>query len=399
MKKILFVNLLPINPLLGGIERITQLLTLELKKRGYDIMYLAFFHSDSVNEKDAPQYYFPHTDIYSKENVSFYNDFITQNQIDVIINQVGYLEFSYLFLNINVDNRKHVKIISVCHNKPLLDYRVLSKYSILPFPDEKLTVGKMGAIPIKIGLFPIWWWWRQQKKRKQLNRIYNFVLSHSDIFVVYTSGYISEIINILGKDIDKNKFAVIQNPNTYTVSQYSNRKRQKQILFVGRFDLRQKRPDLLLKIWRKLYKQYPDWELIFLGSGSKKMKNFLKEYVSKYHLERVTFKGTTDPLPYYQQASILALSSIYEGFPMVVTEAMANGVVPILFDSFDAAKEVVTPGNTGELVRPFDTNEFTQKLSKLMDNDDERKSMSVNAIEYVKKYDIQHIIEKWIQLF
>jgi glycosyltransferase involved in cell wall biosynthesis len=401
MKKILFVNILPISPSFGGVERVTYLLTLELRRRGYDILYLALQSSNAVNDNidiAAPQHYFPNTDIHSKENVIFYNDFIIQNQINVIINQDGNLEESFLFLDINTINRKHVKIITVCHNKPLMDYGYFHKYTIHPLPDKKFSISTIITIVLKTGLFPIWWWYRQKRKRERQYRIYRWGLTHSDKFVVLSQNYMVEIGKVVGVHFYKDKFIVIPNPNTYSNNGDAYSEKQKQVLYVGRFDPVQKRPDMLLKVWRKIYKQCPEWELIFVGSGSLEMENTLQLYVYRYHLQRVSFKGNTDPLPYYRSASILALPSIYEGFPMVVTEAMVNGVVPILFDSFGATREMVIQNKTGVLVKPFNLREFAEKMLKLMGEEKTRNNMAKNAMQHVRQFNIQNIIAKWISL-
>ena len=398
MKKILFVSLHTIHSSLGGVERVTHLLTTELIKRGYSVIYLSLMQSEGIDETAAPQYYFPCTDIDSEENVSFYNAFITQYQIDVVVNQFGGLEQSFLFLEINPVNRCRVKVISVYHNKPLLDYGYFHKYALFPLPDKKYSLLTFVSIIIKVGVFPLWWAYRQRAKRKRIYNLCTFTISHSDIFIVLSEKYISEITEIIGKQVANGKLFAIPNPNTYIANKIEYQNKQNIILYVGSLNPTQKRPDLLLKVWRKLYKKYPDWELFILGSGSKEVTNSLKKIVEIHHLPRVSFMGNIDPLPYYQVASILALPSIYEGFPMVVTEAMTHGVVPIFFDSFGAAREIVEPDKSGILVKPFSINEFAKKTSKLMHDKTLLNNMAKNATCHIQQFDMQNIIPKWVQL-
>ncbi len=92
------------------------------------------------------------------------------------------------------------------------------------------------------------------------------------------------------------------------------------------------------------------------------------------------------------------MTSIFEGFPMCLTEAMQFGCVPIAFDSFSAVYDIIKPGETGELVKSFDKKEYVGKLIHLIDDETYRKKLSKNAFQYVKRYDIANILPKWIEL-
>ena len=395
-KKILFVTGDPVIPFNGGVQQLTQNLSKSLIDKGYEIICLALYrkgHSEDIIYT-VPQYFFPKTDIRSKENISFYNDFILQKKIDVIINQEGYIKLSYLFLNINAEIRKSIKIITVCNNKPLSSYNRNYRYKL--FLTTETNVKTIVKTIIKILFFPVWRLLQPCRESAFFRNLYIFILNQSDKFVVNSSKYISEIQSVIHCDSLEDKFVVIPNPNTYSVSYEMCPAKQKQVLYVGRLEPNQKRPDLLLKIWKKIHKKHSDWELIILGSGI--MENKLKSYIKRHQLERVYFKGTIDPLPYYRNASIIALTSIYEGFPMILIEAMVHGVVPVLFDSFGAASDVVIPDKTGLLVTPFDINEFASKLSGLIQNEELRHKLSENAKDHVKRYDMQIIMKEWEQL-
>ncbi len=171
--------------------------------------------------------------------------------------------------------------------------------------------------------------------------------------------------------------------------------KKKQLLYVGRLDPYQKRVDRLITIWRHIYNDFKDWELVILGEGPQ--LNELKQMASG--LERVTFAGRQNSEPYYRDASILCLTSDYEGWGMVLTEAMTFGTVPVLFNSYRAAPEIVHDGSIGMLVKPFSIRQYVEKLRILMNNADLRNKMALNAIEYVKRYDISNIANRWEKLF
>ena len=395
MKKILFVSGLSIKPHSGGVERITHLLATELISKGYNVMYLALKCED--NDKNvlysAPQYFFPTSDVFSQNNVVFYNSFIQEYRIDIIINQQCPGNESYLFLNIDPDNKKNVKVITVCHNKPTCGLDYFHRYS-----EKGISMSVIETVKycIKMLLFPVWRIIRERRGKIFYGKLYQFILMHSDNFVVFTSAYAKEIGKLIKRDVNDIDVIVIPNPNTYSSHCENRFEKQKQVLYVGRFDCKQKRPDFLLKIWQKVYKKHPDWELIFCGSGE--MDTIMRKFVEKHRLQNVTFYGNVDPLPFYQRASILAMTSIYEGFPMVLTEAMKNGCVPIAFDSFEAVNDVIIPRKTGVLVQHFKLSEFSQKLSDLMTDEKQREYMSNEAAHHVKNFDMHNVIEKWIRL-
>lgn len=150
----------------------------------------------------------------------------------------------------------------------------------------------------------------------------------------------------------------------------------------------------MIDIWQQLYKQCPQWKLVIVGDGPDKdtLVNKSKD------IPGIEFVGRQDPCPYYEKASIFCMTSIFEGFPMCLTEAMQFGCVPIAFDSFSAVYDIIKPGETGELVKSFDKKEYVGKLIHLIDDETYRKKLSKNAFQYVKRYDIANILPKWIEL-
>ena len=93
------------------------------------------------------------------------------------------------------------------------------------------------------------------------------------------------------------------------------------------------------------------------------------------------------------------MTSIFEGFPMCLTEAMQFGCVPIAFDSFSAVYDIIKSGETGELVKSFNKKKYVEKLIHLIEDETYRKKLSKNAFQYIKRYDIENILPKWINLF
>ena len=115
----------------------------------------------------------------------------------------------------------------------------------------------------------------------------------------------------------------------------------------------------------------------------------------KYQVGNLTFEGFQSPIEYYKRASIICMTSSFEGFPMVLVEAMQFGCVPIAFDSFEAIHDVIIPEKTGELVKPFKIKDYINKLSNLIDDDTKRTTMSDAASMYVARFDVKTIADRW----
>jgi glycosyltransferase involved in cell wall biosynthesis len=227
-----------------------------------------------------------------------------------------------------------------------------------------------------------------EKRKKH----FQWLFENTDKVCLLSPNHIPEIQKLR---IDyEDKILCIGNPNSFQTTALPSDKK-KIVLFVGRLDPQEKHPDRLLAIWKKIYKEVPDWNLIFVGDGPDRQR--LERMASR--LERVTFTGYTDPVPYYKEASILCLTSSFEGFGMVITEAMQFGVVPMVFNSFPTASELIDDGKTGILVPPFNRNKFASKLKYLIANEKLRQDMSQAAFEKVKNYSIESITNQWENLF
>lgn len=93
------------------------------------------------------------------------------------------------------------------------------------------------------------------------------------------------------------------------------------------------------------------------------------------------------------------LTSEYEGFGLVVAEAMSYGVVPVVYNSFESAKDLITDGYNGVLVeKPFSISSFTRKVQELMDKPSYLNELSKNSRIVSTDYSIDKLADKWYQL-
>lgn len=383
-KTILFVYPVFFYPRLGGVERVTDILAKAFVKQGHQVTYL-YYQNRPTPDYDfpAPLYKFPAVSFLAEENYVFYHQFLKEHNIDIIINQSGNFGDSVLFLS-KGDN-VNVKSISVLHSSPLVSYNHLAD-EMLKLKNDTFT--EKLKLTARVVLFP---WIKWKYKRMRINQ-FKFLFEHTDKVCLLSEKHKEDFKDIYSGSLEK--ITAIGNPNSFNVQSLPENK-EKIVLYVGRLELGEKRVDRVLKIWEKVYTDFPDWKLQIVGEGS--FRKRLEKQAKK--LDRVFFEGYQNPESYYKQASISCLTSNAEGFGMALTEAMQYGVVPITFNSFASASEIINDGVNGYLAEPYSINDFASKLRELMINENKRKEMSRNAFSDVKKYDLENIVSQWEKLF
>ena len=160
-----------------------------------------------------------------------------------------------------------------------------------------------------------------------------------------------------------------------------------------------KRVDRLVTIWESIYKKYPDWQFVLIGSG--KELPALQTMVKEKKLERITFLGKVkDTFPYYNKAAIFCLSSQMEGQGTVLMEAQQAGVIPIAFDCSAGVRGILSPnGENGILIPPFDMQAYTNELGKLMSDTSTRSHIQKNILIKAEEYSVDVIVKQWDELF
>ena len=390
IRNIVFTYITPFHPERGGIGRMTHTLTLELQRRGYQVYYLIYECSITVKhvyDYPAPLTYLPSKDCTSKENIRFYHQYLQDHKIDVVINQSGNFSDSELWLNTGDPS---IKVISVLHSSPWVAYKHLWSSDVLPLRSE-LFIEKLKRIA-RIMLYP------RIKRTFKKQRIHHFqkTLPITDIACMLSPNYYDELDEICPGY--RHKYRAIANPNSFTEEELCRtaQEKKKVILFVGLFGP-PKREDRLVKLWTKLGPLYPDWTLIMVGKGSPKREAYLHYLARK--IPNIQFAGFQSPLPYFQQARIFCVTSNYEGWPMVLTEAMQCGTVPIAFNSFAAVTDIIHDGIDGTLVKPFDMKRYECQLRTLMKKQEKLQAMSNQCRENVKRFSVERITDQREALF
>ncbi len=360
------------NPNRGGVQRVTDTLARYLIEQGHNLFYLTLQYDESDNYPFPAQLFqLPNPEFFSKSNSVYYHKLIEKFSIDIIINNDASNERARFFLNLG----KHkVKKVSFYHNDPLYGLNKMSNSSNF----FKKILSK---------LFPRLIYYYKSIKRK--NEI-NYLLKNSDKLILLSHEFIKELSNKL--NINSPKITAISNPCDLNQKQNTIIKK-KIILFVARLEFQQKRPDLMLQIWFLLNTKISNWELIILGDGPD--RNILEEMSRTMGLKNVKFEGFVNPTPYYENASILCMTSDYEGFGLVLIEAMNYEVVPIVFNNWISLKDIIKDQETGILVPTNDISTYVAKLDQLMSDEAMRSSISANATRHVKNFRIELIGPQW----
>lgn len=226
-------------------------------------------------------------------------------------------------------------------------------------------------------------------KSNLLFRLMNYGGSRFDKFVVLTKGNI--------KEWKLNNIEVIPNPLPFYPNEKSNLK-NKKVLVVGKQSY-QKGYDRLLKIWEIVHKKYPDWNLEIVGKYNPKFKF---ENTTEY----LGLNGVVKFLPpdkniqkKYMEASIYLMTSRFEGFGMVLIEAMSFGVPCIAFDCPHGPADIIKDGEDGFLVANGAIDTFATKLMDLMESKALRLQFGTKALQHVNRFNVNEVVKKWDDLF
>lgn len=387
---ILFTYITPFHPNKGGIGRVTHELTLELLKRGYKVYYLIYKCGITVQHEydyPAPLTYLPSSDCLSKENIEAYHNYLQENQIDIVINQSGNFSDSQLWVNTGNPN---IKVISVIHTTPWVSYKHLWR-EIYPLRNN-LLIEKLKRLA-RITLYP------RIKYRFKKERIehYRTLLPLTDYICTLSSKFFPDISEICPGY--ESKYRAIPNPNSYRASDIESQRppKKNQLLWVGLF-CSEKNPTLAVKIWRHLYRNYPNWEFVVVGYNKNGYWRERMESLAK-GIPNILFVGYQDPLTYQLESHIACLTSTYEGWGMVLTEAMQCGAVPIAFNSFASVTDIIEDGRNGLLIKPFSVRQYVKGLRRLMDSPDLLNQMAKNARHDIEKYAVEKVVDQWEALF
>lgn len=191
--------------------------------------------------------------------------------------------------------------------------------------------------------------------------------------------------------------SVIPNPSTFQTDKTSTLN-EKKVISVGRLTP-QKNYASLIRAFKYVADKHPDWTLEIYGDGTQEM--VLKSLIDKLNLKKHVFlKGfSSNVKEVMTNASIFALSSIFEGFGLVIVEAMACGLPVVSYACPCGPKDIITEGKDGFLVNVNDEIDLANKINLLIEDEELRQQMSNAAIIKAEQYSINNITSMWMLLF
>ncbi len=171
----------------------------------------------------------------------------------------------------------------------------------------------------------------------------------------------------------------------------------KRIFAAGRYTA-QKGYDMLIPAFAPVAAAHPDWELKLCGRG--KNTEQLRAQIAELGLEdRVTLDGPTEDVPgEMAQASIYVLSSRFEGFPLVLLEAMSKGMACVAFDCPTGPADIVEDHRNGLLVPARDVEALSAALMEMVADEDLRRRCGEAAIETAHDYTMAAIGPRWDEM-
>jgi len=373
---------------IGSVSIVSSILANKFKQEGHSVTIWAFFECETSSSDrliEGISLIYSHGFKLCKENTESLRKVLKERHIDIIINQWG-LPYIPIITAKRASKGLNVKIISVYHNAPASNGKIQSVETALSHCENPMS---------KMILNCKKFFWTLITSMSM-----RYVYNKSDLYLVLSESFIKEFKRFT--HLRQTKHLKVQtNPITINVSGfvYSQAAKEKEIIFVGRLDEIQKRISRIISTWNHLEKRFPDWRLTIIGDGPD--RQYLEDMVRTMELERVSFEGFQSPLEYYKRSSLLMLTSDFEGFGLVVTEAMSFGVVSVVYNSYAAAGDLIDDGKNGVLLpfhkEGYDAEEAAIVMSKLMTDDVHRNELAEAALVKSQKFSLDRIYNEWME--
>ena len=376
---------------IGGQESVTITLANSFISHGHRVTIVSFEKpwEDAVKKTSSSvRFYTLGPFKKTKSNVERLNKILCEEKIDVVINQWGLPYVPTMVLNAAIkmggEIKPTIKTIAVYHNDPETNARIKDVEIALEKCKNPL---KRVALNLKKRLFA-----------KITGRSMKYVYAHCDQYQVLSQSHIAHFEKFAGVK-NSNRLFVQANPLTINSEGfcYNSLGKEKEIVYCGRIDYNQKRVFRIIETWALLESKFPNWKLTIVGDGD--AKKDVEQLTERLNLRQVHFEGFQDPVKYYKRASILVLTSEYEGFGLVIIEGMNFGVVPSVYDSYSALRDIITDDLDGQIVEKengiFSAKKMAARLSEIMSDEQKLNSMAKRAIETSKRYSIDRIYDQW----
>lgn len=372
---ILFFNHGYIDPITGGVSKVSYYLYRYLKHRGHQVTLLSWMKNphplpDSLSMPDADM-------VLSPDNKNLLDKVLKEKKIDLVLSHTG--NNPNLAPAIKYVAQQGVKVVTIDHAPPygLYGYRMFPELVDL----RSAFLRKLADLMIRYAYVV------------KYRRLTAMQTKYSERIVMLSDTFIPEYLTFSGK---KYRDKLMSIPNPITVEAEPRVEKENILLFVGRL-VKGKGIHYLLQAWRLLEEQYPSWKLQIVGDGSE--RELAERIIKKYSLKRCELLGFQQPEYYYNCAKIFCMTSTHESFGLVLVEAMLYGTVPVAFQSYPNITDIIDHGVNGMLVPPFDVKAYAAQLAELMNDPAYLQQMSDEAVRKSEFFSIEKVGARWEQLF
>lgn len=362
----------------GGVQRSTSKLALIYRENGHQVIIISLNPSNKVD-------FFSGIPVRTCIHENELKSTLENANSDIIINQAGYsLRITKQLLKV-IEGKK---IINTLRINPLNFYDNHQSLVNDIFDKKGLSFLKIKIIYKLILAYHV------LKQRLELG----YIIQNVDAFVMLSERFKEELYQLVPavKKYDDKIFG-INNPFPKAKCDVSKLQKQNVILHVGRLSKGQKRVDLLIQIWKKLHVKLQDWEFWVVGYGPEEEN--MKSFCIENNMNRVKFFGKQNPEEYYRKSKIFHLTSAFEGFGNVLIEAQSYGCIPMLFDSYSAASEIVNHDKDGVLIEPFNIDKYAEMTLKLIEDEKKLESMRNSSVENTVRFSYENTFVKWEHVF
>lgn len=300
----------------------------------------------------------------------------------------------------NIEYLHELPNINIYKNYPKTLYRY-NKFLTKVKPDYIIDIGVnlgLETLPVSVfrGIRVISW------EHFNANVFHNYIVNSISKFLAATFSYKLVVLTDQDEKVYQKKFfakntLIIPYPVAIDVKGYSYNAESKQVLTIGRL-ANQKGLDYLLDAWKIVNNKYKDWKLKIVGDGE--LKNELLDQCSSLDLNEVVefVSSSPDVVQHFKNSSIYAMSSRYEGLPLVLIEAKCFGLPIVSFDCETGPRQIIRDNIDGLLVKTEQPSLLAQAIISLIESPYKRQEFNKNALMDAQRFSPEVFFEKWKQL-
>ncbi len=354
----------------GGVERVTVELANEWVRRGWRVTVFAFRCDNPMLLSGlSPEVacVMPNVGVRTRASADALRRALVERRVGYLVNDWCLPFRTALFVR-RACRGLGVKVVSCLHNAPDMNNRIASARN----PLVRAAVRAVSSLNLFLGYFAC------------------------ERFVLLSEGF-KPVFRRFALVPFARRLVAIGNPLTLKPAPgAASAPKEDVLLYVGRLEERQKRFSRVAALWKgRLADAFPGWRLEVVGDGPDRAA-----YEARLaDAPRVAFRGFQDPSAAYARAKILLLTSDFEGFPLVLAEAMAAGCVPCALGSFAAVHDVLGAGGGVVVPAPYDEGRFAEAVAALMRDCGRLAATAARARAVAAAFTVARVVDRWQALF